>query len=265
MSSGPVIPFVLNAPHARRSGILLAAAAVLLFAAFGSPAVFAQSTPPQAASESVQVWDLFKQSFDIFTIALVIGSVVSLTVIFSVAFELRESRVLPRSTTNVLRDLVRAQRFDDLRDACISEDTFVSRIVLAALDQKGRSRDSIREAAEIAAAEESARCFRRLEVLNVIGNLGPLVGLAGTVWGMVIAFTSLGKAGGDATATSLSEGIAKALFHTLLGLLLAIPCLLMYGLYRPVVDRICMKGLSLASELVEWIPAADGKLPEKGD
>lgn len=264
MTTGPVIPVFLASPSGRRAGILIAALALAGLATFSAPSAFAQ-TPTTTPSETVQVWDLFKQSFDVFTIALVIGSVVSLTVIFSVAFELRESRVLPRSTINVLRDLVRSQRFDDLRDACISEDTFVARILLAALDQKGRSREAIREAAEIAATEESARCFRRLEVLNVIGNLGPLVGLAGTVWGMVIAFTSLGKAGGDATATSLSEGIAKALFHTLLGLLLAIPCLLMYGLYRPVVDRICMKGIAIASELVEWIPGADGKLPEKRD
>ena len=261
MFSGPVIPSFASS-NSRRIGVLIAVAALVGMAVFGSPSAFAQAAPA-APSESVQVWDLFKQSFDIFTIALVLGSVVSLTVIFSVAFELRESRVLPRATTNVLRDLVQSQRWDDLRDACVSADSFVARILLAALDQKGRSREAIREAAELAATEESASCFRRLEVLNVIGNLGPLVGLAGTVWGMVIAFTSLGKAGGDATATSLSEGIAKALFHTLLGLLLAIPCLLMYGLYRPVVDRICMKGIAIASELVEWIPGADGKLPEK--
>lgn len=265
MPDGPVIPSFLSSSHVRRAGLLIAAGLIAGMAMFSPSVSFAQSAPAPAASETVQVWDLFKQSFDVFTILLVLGSVVSLTVIFSVAFELRESRVLPRSTTNVLRDLVRSQRFDDLRDACISHDTFVARILLAAMDQKGRSRESIREAAELAAAEESARCFRRLEVLNVIGNLGPLVGLAGTVWGMVIAFTSLGKAGGDATATSLSEGIAKALFHTLLGLLLAIPCLLMYGLYRPVVDRICMKGISIASELVEWIPSSDGKLPEKSN
>jgi biopolymer transport protein ExbB len=264
MSSGPVIPTLSSVTNTRRVGFLLAVGLIIGLATF-TPHTQAQSSSTPPSSETVQVWDLFKQSFDVFTVLLVLGSVVSLTVIFSVAFELRESRVLPRSTTNVLRDLVRSQRYDDLRDACISEDTFISRILLAALDQKGRSREAIREAAELAAAEESARCFRRLEVLNVIGNLGPLVGLAGTVWGMVIAFTSLGKAGGDATATSLSEGIAKALFHTLLGLLLAIPCLLMYGLYRPVVDRICMKGLAIASELVEWIPASDGKLPEKGD
>jgi biopolymer transport protein ExbB len=112
----------------------------------------------------------------------------------------------------------------------------------------------MREAAELAASEESARWFRKIDVLSVIGNLGPLVGLAGTVYGMILAFTSLGDSGGQAGPGDLSLGISKALFHTLLGLCLAIPCLLMYGLYRGVVDRLCTRGIILTAEILEMLP-----------
>jgi biopolymer transport protein ExbB len=90
-----------------------------------------------------------------------------------------------------------------------------------------------------------------IEPLNVIGNLGPLIGLAGTVWGMILAFNSLGETAGQAGPTDLSLGISKALFHTLLGLCLAIPCLLTFGLYRSVVDRHCTRGVAIASDVID--------------
>ncbi len=210
-----------------------------------------------ATSGGIKVWDLFKQSFDFFTVLILLGSLASFTVIFICLIEVRESKMLPSNVIDRLRSLAAAGRFDDLKETAIADGTFVSNIVLAALRGMGRSRNSIREAAELASAEESGRAFRRIEFLNVIGNLGPLIGLAGTVWGMVLAFTTLGQAGGDANATLLSEGISKALFHTLLGLVLAIPNLLVYGIYRPIVDRICTRGLVLASDIVEAIPSSE--------
>jgi biopolymer transport protein ExbB/TolQ len=111
----------------------------------------------------------------------------------------------------------------------------------------------MREAAELSASEESARWFRKIDLLNVIGNLGPLVGLAGTVWGMILAFTSLGDSGGNAGPAQLSLGISKALFHTLLGLCVAIPCLAAYGVYRGIVDRLCTRGIVMASDILEAI------------
>ena len=95
----------------------------------------------------------------------------------------------------------------------------------------------------------------RAEPLSLIGNLGPLVGLAGTVWGMILAFTSLGETGGQAGPTELSEGISKALFHTLLGLVLAVPCLLAFGYFRAKIDTICTDAIARTARIVGHIPA----------
>lgn len=223
-------------------------------AAGGSPA----GTPagaiisPRAAKGASDLWTLFQQSFDLFTVMLVLGSVVALAVIISCLIDVRAGRILPRQSINRIGDLASAGRWEDLRDFVARDESFVGRVIRVAMVAR-RSRQSVREAAEIAAAEESARWFRRIEMLNVIGNLGPLVGLAGTVWGMIIAFTSLGEAKGD-TATDLSLGISKALFHTLLGLCLAIPCLLAFGVYRSLVDRLCNRGLVICGQIVEQLP-----------
>jgi biopolymer transport protein ExbB len=136
------------------------------------------------------------------------------------------------------------------------DDSLVAAAIRAALGRPA-SRATMREAAEMATSENIATWFRRIEPLNIIGNLAPLVGLAGTVWGMIIAFTSLGMAGGHAGPADLSLGISKALFHTLLGLCLAIPCLVVFGFYRGIIDRHCTRGMVIASELVEKLPAED--------
>ena len=68
---------------------------------------------------------------------------------------------------------------------------------------------------------------------------------------MILAFSQLSAVGGEADPSQLSEGISKALFHTLLGLLLAIPCLLVHGLYRTMVERHTDAALEDAGDVVE--------------
>ncbi|MDX2146361.1 MAG: MotA/TolQ/ExbB proton channel family protein [Planctomycetota bacterium] len=211
----------------------------------------AEATRSGAGSD---LWSLFVQSFDVFTVLLIAGSLVSVAMIVSCLLEIRPSRINPRRVNERCLDLAAGARWDDLRDVAAREPAFVARVLAAALPLKGRSRQAIKEAAELAAAEEAAGHFRRIELLNLIGNLAPLIGLAGTVWGMILAFTSLGASGGQAGPADLSLGISKALFHTLLGLCLAIPSLLAFGVFRGIIDKACTQGMIVASQIVERIP-----------
>jgi biopolymer transport protein ExbB len=208
------------------------------------------------APQPMGVWNLFLQSFDAFTVLLVIGSIAAGAFIFRAVVEIRSGTILPARQLRAIEELIRAGRIAELRSFVERDDTLVSIALRAALAHDG-SRAAMREAAEMAASESVAAWFRRIEPLNIIGNLGPLVGLAGTVWGMIIAFTSLGAAGGNAGPADLSLGISKALFHTLLGLCLAIPCLITFGFYRNIIDRHCTRAMVLASELVEKLPSAE--------
>jgi len=218
--------------------------------------VMASEALAQAAEapQSGRLWGLFKDSFDFFTILLILGSLVGMTVVFVCAIEIRENKIMPEASVRRVRELARTQRIDELKEFVLKDTSYVSNALRPALVHLESDRVALREAAELAASEESAKWFRKIEILNVIGNLGPLIGLAGTVWGMILAFTSLGEAGGQTQAANLSLGISKALFHTLLGLCLAIPCLFVFGLYRSIVDRICTRGMMVASEIVEILP-----------
>lgn len=220
-----------------------------------APAVASAADAPRAAG----LWPLFRQSFDAFTVVLLMGSMLAVSVIVRCLIDIRQSRILPSRAVRKADEYSEAKRWDDLRTLVTKEDSLVSRIVRASMDETRYggeiTRSAIREAAEMAASEEVARWFRKIELLNIIGNLGPLVGLAGTVWGMILAFTSLGESGGQAGPSDLSLGISKALFHTLLGLVLAVPCLLIYGFYRSIIDKHCTRGMVVASKIVERLPA----------
>ena len=198
---------------------------------------------------------LFVKSFDFFTILLIIGSIVSVAVIIQCIWEVRSRNIVPAPSAETILRLARFGRWSELRDYVNREDdSMLARITRAAMDSPGADRTAIREAAELAAGEESSRWFRKVEPLNIIGNLGPLLGLAGTVWGMIIAFTTLTAGGGQADPNALAGGIAKALFHTLLGLLLAVPSLLVFGFYRNIVDKHCTRAMALAGDVVELLP-----------
>lgn len=216
------------------------------------------STTPSAASGSI--WSLFTQSFDAFTIVLILGSVVAGAFIFRALVEVRPGSIVRRDSVRAIEEMMRQERYAELRGFVEKDRSLVGRVLHAAFSQS-HSRDSMREAGELAASEQIAHWFRKIEPLNIIGNLGPLVGLAGTVWGMILAFTSLGAAGGNAGPSDLSLGISKALFHTLLGLCLAIPCLLVFGFYRSIIDRHCTRAMVLGAELIEKLPVGSSAKP----
>lgn len=207
-------------------------------------------------SGGLRLRELFLQSFDLFTVLLLLGSVVAVASIARCLMEIRAGAILPEASERQIRKLIGEGRTDELRGWTGKDGAFVSAVVHAALSVPPQ-RAAMREAAELCASEQCARLFRRIDLLSVIGNLGPLLGLAGTVWGMIIAFAALGEAGGQASPAALSSGIAKALFHTLLGLVLAVPALTFYGVYRNVVDRLCNRAMMLSAELVELLPSSD--------
>jgi len=222
-----------------------------------TPATTGGTTSTTNTGNKKSLMTLFLESWDMFTVLLVGGSLTAWTIIIVCVIEVRKARIAPQEPARIIDTLARSEppRWNDLRQFVNEDDALVCRIVRAAVNTPTSDKNAMREAAELAASEEVARWFRKLEPLNVIGNMGPLLGLAGTVWGMIIAFAALGESGGQANPATLSLGISKALFHTLLGLMLAVPCLLVFGFFRQIVDKHCTRVMVQAADLVELLPA----------
>ncbi|MFK7759728.1 MAG: MotA/TolQ/ExbB proton channel family protein [Phycisphaerales bacterium] len=199
------------------------------------------------------VWSLFSESFDVFSVILLIGSMIAVTLIIRLVLDARRSVIAPDEIVENLETLLEKKDTASFLSKAQSDDGIVASACVAAHGARKSGSAAMREAAEIGASNACGRWTRPLDLIRVIGEIGPLIGLAGTVWGMILAFVRLGQAGGTAGPTDLSMGISKALFHTLLGLMLAVPCLLIYGWYRSVIEKHCNTAFEQAGGLVDQL------------
>jgi biopolymer transport protein ExbB len=235
----------------RKLLLVLMLAAAVFIATSGS---FGQAPPADAPQDAPRpgLFQLVLQNLDavFFTIAAL--SVAGLTFIIQGFLQNRQSVFMPEATTNQIREMIAQRRFKELIEFTETDPSFVSRALNPAL-KRAPSFSSMKEAMETALGEQTAEQFRKIEYLNIIGNLGPLLGLLGTVLGMIDAFQAVAARGGQADVSELSRGISIALTHTFLGLMLAVPCLAAFGVLRTLVDRLTVRGSLVAEELLLMI------------
>ena len=218
----------------------------------------AAAPPPQSALDTLIKY------VDYGLIGLILClSIVGMTLILQGFIRNRESVFMPPATTETIRNMIAAKQFKELMDFTETDNTFISQSLNPAL-KRAPSFSSMKEAMETAIGEQTAQRFRGIEYLNIIGNLGPLLGLLGTVLGMILAFRAMNSAGGNASPAQLAGGIATALMHTFLGLALAVPCLACFGILRTIVDRLTVRGALVAEELLLMIKPAEARQQPAG-
>jgi biopolymer transport protein ExbB len=171
--------------------------------------------------------------------AVLIG--LSITALALAADDLRivqKSRIIPDGLSDEIRDLVAAGELGMARSRCKAHPSFLAAVVMHGLNEIDGGWPEVQKAMEDATAEQAARLFRRIEYLSVIGNIAPMVGLLGTVTGMLLAFKQVADTEGHAGAAQLADGIYQALVTTVVGLIIAIPSLGAFALFRSRVDQL---------------------------
>ncbi len=189
---------------------------------------------------------------------ILILSIAGVTFIIQGFIRNRASVYMPEESLNRIRELIGTRQFNELLDFTERDPSFVSRALNPAL-KRAPSFAAMKEAMETAIGEQTAERFRSIEYLNIIGNLGPLLGLLGTVLGMIEAFDAMNAAGGQANPAQLAGGISTALTHTFLGLFLAVPCLAAFGVLRTIVDRLTVRAALVSEDLLLMIKPQDGR------
>lgn len=165
-------------------------------------------------------------------------SMTAVYLIIEQALFLRRSSLVPREVRQQVRALLEQGRLTQAREYCDQRADMLSRILAYALQDADSGWTAIEKATEDALAHEAARIGRRAEYLSVIGNLAPMIGLLGTVTGMIFAFQKVATTQGAAGAADLAEGIYQALVTTVCGLIVAIPSLGAFAVLRNRADEI---------------------------
>jgi biopolymer transport protein ExbB len=172
------------------------------------------------------------------------ASVIGLTFIIERGLALRAGKVMPPEVTSALETCRTAEDLPMLRRICQQHPSPLSRLLLRAEQLRHYSRAENTGGLETAARHEVSRLERGLVVLEITVGIAPLLGLVGTIYGLITLFAELGASGlGD--NSRLANGIALALNATLLGLLTAIPSLVAWSYYTKKVETMAIEMASL--------------------
>ncbi len=176
---------------------------------------------------------------------------------FERLINLRTGRVIPRPFVKRLIEQLHQQQIDkdEALELCERNPSPIASILTAAVKKYGRPAVEVEQAVLDAGERESNLLRRNMRLLNAISNVSPLLGLLGTVLGMIQAFNDIASAQAMGRPDLLAGGISQALLTTAAGLLVAIPAYLLYMFFLGRTDKLIMEMDSHAQRLVEVVSA----------
>ncbi len=179
---------------------------------------------------------------------IVVGIILAMSVVCVFAIvdhclAITRRRILPGGLMEELERLVLHGEMQRAMQMCRDQENYsmATELVLAGLERFHNSEFGFAEyrtAVEEAGEDLTGRLYRRTELLSVIGTVAPMLGLLGTVLGMIEAFTTIASRQGMATPQELAGGIGDALITTLLGLIVAIPAMVALSYFRNRIDSL---------------------------
>ncbi len=258
-------PFSLGfAPQAikyHRFAVEMASAtSLVLLPMFATPS-FAQSLLAQAEVASAEVtapaevggfWAIvFSGGWVgvLIVLTLLMLSLLAAYLIIEQLMTLRKAEIMPTGLADEVRQLLAQGRLPDADATCRKRPSPLAFVLISGLAEIDFGWQAMEKAMEDAVAEQAAKLYRKIEYLSVIGNLAPMCGLLGTVTGMIMAFQQVAVTQGTAGAAQLAEGIYSALVTTVAGLVVAIPALGAFAVFRNRVDQLISETAYLAQHV----------------
>jgi len=182
---------------------------------------------------------------------LIIASIVSLAVIFERAYTLRRTQIIPPDLLEQTLAILRKEGGNSNTVRALAEGSPLGRVLSAGIRNYNSSREIMKEAVEESGRAVAHDLGRYLTTLGTIASVAPLLGLLGTVIGMVEIFGSQTPSGGNPAV--LAHGISVALYNTAFGLIVAIPSMIFYRFFRGKVDALLVEMEQQALTLVELL------------
>lgn len=206
----------------------------------------------QQASEGMSLWQMLLNGGFIMLVLLVMSIVAMASVIYNFMM-LKVSKIAPEDfTTQVIRRLEEGKE-TTVKRMCQTKKNVIAHIVLAGLSKRKRSAMLAREAMENCMRKELGLLWQNISYLADIASIAPLVGLLGTVLGMIQAFNVIAFQTGVVKPILLAGGVSKAMVTTAGGLIVAIPVMLFYSYFRGRVQDIVSAVESYSTDIIKLI------------
>lgn len=210
-----------------------------------------------AATKSTQTQTFFEQFViaggPIVWFVLLPMSLIMVFLVVEYSLTIRRKKLLPNGAGPGIVSIIRQFGPTQLSTRFADRDDLVSTAVVSAINQSRgdwfRMRNTLFESLE----EQALRLMRRIEWINLIGSVSPMVGLFGTVFGMIKLFNAIVIAGGQPQPAQLAGGISVALVTTFWGLLIAIPALAIHGVFRNRIETIVSDATTEAENVLTEI------------
>ncbi len=188
---------------------------------------------------------------------LLLLSIYFTALVIRLFMELRVSEAVPTALVERLEAAIAEKKFQDAYDACKENDSYLARLVRVGIANLPNGRQEAKEAMMEASDEIVTSLEMKISYLAIIGTLGPMIGLVGTIAGMIDSFKEIAIAGGaQPRPEKVAMGISMALFITLEGVSLSVPAIFFFAFFRNRIAQMTMEATRVADRTINSLVAA---------
>ena len=184
-------------------------------------------------------------------IVIMILSVATLALVIEFSVNIRRDKICPPELVDELEALLEEEEYQEALELCEAEPNFLTNSLAAGLPRLNEGYPKMKEAMEAQAGIEAVKLQQKVGWMLFLSNVAPMLGLFGTVTGMIMAFNTIVELGAKVTPADLAGGISAALVTTFLGLLVAIPALASYQYFRNKATRISIDFAGILEDMTE--------------
>ncbi|MBL8013201.1 MAG: MotA/TolQ/ExbB proton channel family protein [Candidatus Omnitrophica bacterium] len=233
-------------------GLLVCVLSSWAVAAPASPSPVAGVIPAAPGNPTTTLWQLLKSG----GWSMLVLALLSLVALAIIVYDLMSLKPDVKTPQRFFEDLVEKLESGDVKGAqqlCRRSDNILSNVAIAGLERIPKGRVIVREAMENTARKEVSKLWQNVAYLGDIATIAPLMGLLGTVLGMIQAFNVISFAGASLKPIMLVGGISKALVTTAAGLVIAVPVLSVYSYFRGIVQEISNRTEMYCTDVMKLI------------
>ena len=188
-----------------------------------------------------------------FMLPLLICSILLISIVIERFWFLQKRLVVPNGVLNNFVRLVKTEKISITQQESFSTTSSLGALLVVAYKYKDKPRTSLEEKISEKAADIKLDLERNLNMLGIIASISPLLGLLGTVVGMITVFANINLLGTSSNADYLASGISEALITTAFGLIVAVPGLVFYRMFQHKVEKLMINLQNQSSTFIDFI------------